>query len=84
MGLLADKLAGKPGMVQSWPRPAGSLSGTQKFELQELLSKKGFYDGGIDGRIGPNTEKSIKAFQKKNGLVVDGEATQDLLKVLRK
>lgn len=83
VGLLADKLAGKPGMVQSWPRPAGSLSATQKFELQELLSKKGFYAGGIDGRIGPNTEKSIKAFQEKNGLAVDGEATQDLLKVLR-
>jgi len=56
----------------------------QKFELQEVLSKKGFYTGGIDGRIGPNTEKSIKAFQQKNGLPVDGEATQDLLKVLRK
>lgn len=84
VGLLADKLAGKPGMVQPWPRPAGSLSATQKFELQELLSKKGFYAGGIDGRIGPNTEKSIKAFQEKNGLAVNGDATQDLLKVLRK
>jgi len=84
VGLLADRLAGKPGMVQSWPRPAGSLSATQKFELQELLSKKGFYTGGIDGRIGPNTEKSIKAFQKKNGFAVNGEATQDLLKGLRK
>ncbi len=84
VGLLANKLAGKPGMVQAWPRPAGSLSAVQKFELQELLSEKGFYSGGIDGRIGPNTEKSIKAFQQKNGLVVDGEATQDLLKVLRK
>ncbi len=84
VGLLADKLAGKPGMLQKWPRPVGSLSAVEKFELQELLSKKGFYAGGIDGRIGPNTEKSIKAFQQKNGLVADGKATQDLLKVLRK
>ncbi len=84
VGLLANKLAGKPGIQQAWPRPAGSLSAVQKFELQELLRKKGFYAGGIDGRIGPNTEKSIKAFQQKNGFTVDGEATLDLLKVLRK
>ena len=84
VGLLADKLAGKPGMIQAWPRPVGSLSVTQKFELQELLSKKGFYSGGIDGRIGPHTEKSIKVFQEESGLVVDGKATQDLLKALRK
>jgi len=84
VGLLADKLAGKPGMIQSWPRPAGSLSAAQKFELQELLSKKGFYSGGIDGRIGPNTEKAIKIFQQQNGLVTDGKATKNLLKLLRR
>ncbi len=84
VGLLANKLAGKPGMLQKWPRPVGSLSAVEKFELQELLSKKGFYAGGIDGRIGPNTEKSIKAFQRQNGLVSDGKATQDILKALRK
>ncbi len=84
VGLLANKLAGKPGMQQAWPRPAGSLSAVEKFELQELLSKKGFYAGGIDGRIGPNTEKSIKAFQHENGLAVDGKATQGLLMILRK
>ena len=78
-----DKLAGKPGMLQQWPRPAGSLSATQKFELQELLSAKGFYAGGIDGRIGPNTKKAIKAFQQAQGLAVTGEANQDLLKALR-
>ena len=83
VGLLADKLAGKPGMVQSWPRPAGALSATQKFELQELLSKKGFYDGAIDGRIGPNTKKSIKAFEQSKGLTATGEPSQDLLKALQ-
>jgi membrane-bound lytic murein transglycosylase B len=84
VGLLANKLAGKKGMVQSWPRPAGALSAGQKFELQELLAEKGFYTGGIDGRIGSNTKKGIKAFQLKNGLVVDGEPTLDLLHALQK
>ncbi len=84
VGLLADKLAGKKSMVQSWPRPAGALSASQKFELQELLAEKGFYSGGIDGRIGSNTKKGIKAFQLKNGLAPDGEPTLDLLHALKK
>lgn len=84
VGLLADKLAGKQGMVQSWPRPDGALSATQKFELQELLVQKGLYFGAVDGRIGPNTQKGIKAFQQQNGLTADGNATRDLLEMLRR
>ncbi|MCF8057224.1 MAG: lytic murein transglycosylase [Desulfocapsa sp.] len=82
VGLLADRLAGKNGMIQPWPRPAGALSATEKFELQELLTEKGFYSGGVDGHIGPNTQKGIEAFQRQQGLSVDGKATQELLKVL--
>ena len=69
-------------MVQPWPRPAGSLSAAEKFQLQELLTEKGFYSGGVDGHIGPNTQKGIKAFQRKQGLSVDGKAAQELLNVL--
>ncbi len=83
VGLLADRLAGKKGMVQSWPRPAGSLSVDEKFELQELLKKKGFYSGGIDGHLGSNTKKGIKAFQQEQGMTPDGKPTQEVLKALR-
>ena len=84
VGLLADRLSGKKAMIQPWPRPAGALSASEKFELQELLTEKGWYSGGVDGRIGPNTQKGIEAFQQKQGLPVDGEANQQLLKVLRR
>lgn len=83
VGLLADRLAGKKGMDQSWPRPAGSLSVDEKFEIQELLKKRGLYSGGIDGRIGTNTRKGIKAFQIQYNLIGDGKASQDVLKALR-
>jgi peptidoglycan lytic transglycosylase B len=83
VGLLADRLSGKEGMIQAWPRPAGALSASEKFELQELLTEKGLYSEGVDGRIGPNTQKGIEAFQRKKGLSVDGQATQELLKSLR-
>jgi membrane-bound lytic murein transglycosylase B len=84
VGLLADSLAGKEGMQQSWPRPAGSLSVAEKFELQELLTAKGFYSGGVDGRIGSNTRKGIRNFQIQQNMEVDGQASQQLLEILRK
>ena len=84
VGLLADRLAGKKGMIQSWPRPAGSLSVYEKFELQKLLKGKGFYSGEIDGNLGTNTKKGIMAFQQVKGMIPDGEATKEILQDLRK
>lgn len=40
--------------------------------IQEALKNAGYYNGAIDGKIGPNTRKAIRAFQKDNGLTVDG------------
>jgi len=84
VGLLADRIAGKKEVVQAWPRPAGALSGTQKYTLQKLLTAKGFYSGGIDGHIGPKTQQAVKEFQRIIGMDVDGVANQDLLKALQK
>lgn len=39
---------------------------------QYQLQKAGLYTGRIDGFFGPATEAAVKAFQKKNGLEVDG------------
>lgn len=43
----------------------------QVAEVQKLLSLIG-YDLIIDGHFGPKTERSVKSFQKKNGLKEDG------------
>jgi len=40
--------------------------------IQQALKNAGFYKGKIDGKIGPKTRLAIKAFQKNNGLKVDG------------
>ena len=84
VGLLADRLAGKKGMIQDWPRPAGSLLVDEKFELQELLQKKGFYSGEIDGHLGSNTKKGLKEFQLQQGMSPDGNPTREILKALRR
>jgi membrane-bound lytic murein transglycosylase B len=84
VGLLSDRLSGKKGMIQDWPRPSGSLSGEEKFALQELLKEKGLYTGEIDGHLGPATAKAIKEFQRQQGLAIDGKPTRLVLKTLRK
>lgn len=83
VGLLADRLSGKKGLIQDWPRPPGSLSVDEKFELQKLLKAKGYYSGGIDGNLGTNTKKGIKAFQQAQGMIPDGKPGRELLKALR-
>ena len=41
-------------------------------DVQKKLSDLGLYDGEIDGLNGSKTNKAIKTFQSKAGLVVDG------------
>lgn len=55
-------------------------------KLQTALSELGYDLGapGIDGIVGPLTEKAIKAFQEANGLVVDGVAGPETIAALEK
>src|SRR5690606_17765463 len=46
--------------------------GTEVKKLQEQLNKLGYNCGKVDGIFGSRTESAVKAFQKDNGLVVDG------------
>jgi peptidoglycan hydrolase-like protein with peptidoglycan-binding domain len=41
--------------------------------IQSALKQAGFYDGNIDGKVGPRTKEAIRTFQQANGLKVDGK-----------
>lgn len=41
-------------------------------QIQQALKNAGYYQGKLDGKVGPQTRSAIKAFQKDNGLVADG------------
>lgn len=43
-------------------------------DIQTHLKARGYDTGEIDGKMGPRTRSAIKAFQKDQGLVVDGIA----------
>lgn len=41
-------------------------------QYQQWLKDLGFYNGKVDGLVGPSTINAVRAFQKANDLVVDG------------
>lgn len=65
-------------VAPSTPPPAQPKPSTipmlkpSKQEIQQALKAAGFYQGTIDGKIGPQTREAIKEFQRINGLKVDG------------
>jgi membrane-bound lytic murein transglycosylase B len=84
VGLLADRIAGGPGLKRDWRRPFTPLSFAEKEELQRLLKAKGFYDGEIDGRTGPKSRDAIRAFQASAGLEENGYPSQEVLARLKR
>lgn len=45
-------------------------------QIQEALKSAGYYEGKIDGSIGPKTKKAVEKFQEDNGLKADGKVGQ--------
>ncbi len=84
VGLLADRFAGYVGPKHAWPRPPGALSGDEKFTLQRLLKKHGFYHGEIDGNLGSKSRAAVRQFQVASGLEADGVPDKSILTLLRK
>ena len=54
---------------KTYSEPAIQLSPKQ---IQRALKSAGFYQGPIDGKIGPKTKEAILKFQKAKGLKADG------------
>jgi len=52
-------------------KDASNVSLTPK-QIQLALKNAGYYQGQIDGKIGPRTQDAIRRFQKANGLKADG------------
>ena len=82
ISVLADALVRKPGIQQDWPRGDELLSFDNKKSMQQKLTDLGFSTDGVDGRIGPNSRRAIRAWQAANGLTADGYMEQRLFKRL--
>ncbi len=82
--VLADRLAGGPGILTPWPTDDPGLSRQGRRELQTLLAKRGYDVGQPDGAIGNKTKSAIADFEQKNGMPVNGRASQKVLEALRR
>ena len=82
VGLLAQRLAGGPGVSAAWPRDLAALSRSQLQGLQTALNRQGFDSGKPDGMMGPATRDGIRAYQRSAGLPADGYPTVELLQRL--
>lgn len=83
VGHLADRLRGAGPLQSRRPDAEVPLSRVDVQDLQRLLAAKGFYAGGTDGVIGPETRRAIRAYQKHMRLPPDGYPTAGLLERLR-
>jgi hypothetical protein len=50
--------------------------------VQRRLARGGYYHGSIDGVIGAGTRSAIRAFERNNGLPVDGVIDRQLLRTM--
>ena len=65
--------------------PSGIFSGSRTRDAlaaQVLLDRANFSPGVIDGIMGGNTTRAIRAYQRANDLDVDGELDEEVLRHL--
>jgi membrane-bound lytic murein transglycosylase B len=79
VGLLADRLAGRPDLSRPWPTEITLLTQAQVKDLQTALNTLGYNAGAVDGVIGRGTRGALQKFQKDKALVADGFPTTEML-----
>jgi len=79
---LATRLAGAPRLDPGRGEVEG-LNFQETRELQQLLQRRGYDVGKIDGIIGAQTRAAVRDMQKKTGLPADSYPTPELLSRLR-
>src|SRR5262245_2666167 len=81
-GYYATRLAGAPQLSRGNGQ-LDPLSLADAKEVQQLLARRGFDVGKIDGVIGAQSRDAIRTMQIKFGLPADGYPSQELLEHLR-
>ena len=80
---LADRLAGYPALRTAWPTDDAGLTRAERIELQKLLLAHGYYQGEVNGKIGPITRAAISTAEKRFEMKPTGRAGQKIYRALR-
>jgi len=81
-GYYATRLAGGPALVRG-NGPVETLSLAETKQVQQLLAKRGFEVGKIDGVMGAASRDAVRSMQVKYGMPADAYPTAELLMRLR-
>jgi lytic murein transglycosylase len=81
-GLLADGIAGRPGLVRPWPEEV-PLSLADRISAQAALKAAGHDVGELDGVMGLRSRAALRTWQKARGLVADGYLSPDMVALLK-
>ena len=76
-----DEESGIPSEASYETLKKGTI-GEEVARMQQVLIELGYLTGEPDGNFGTATEKAVRAFQKNNGLGVDGTAGPTTLSIL--
>jgi hypothetical protein len=81
---LADRIRGGSPFVHPFPGSERLMTLDEVQELQRRLTALGFNTDGSDGRVGRDTQRAVREFQKKTGMSpADGYAGLKVLARLR-
>ena len=83
VGYLASQILLDDPLVGTWPKIMKGLSFNDKRSLQHALTQLGYDTGGIDGKVGVNTQEAIRSWQLDMGLPADGYADKRMADLLR-
>ena len=81
---LTDRLKGSGPLATDWPRATRFPDLEQRIAIQTDLKRLGFYDGVVDGRLGPISQAAYARFQARTGRVADGFITAESHEALRR
>jgi lytic murein transglycosylase len=83
VAILADRIAGASTPRTPWPKVT-PLTTAQCKDLQQALTRLGFYHGTIDGKLGRVARNAVHAYQLSVGMQpADGLATKAVLDRLK-
>jgi lytic murein transglycosylase len=82
VAVLANRLAGGPGIVTPWPTDDPGLSRAEIRALQDWLVQRGYTQVTADGVMGRNTRDAIEAERAKKGLPPGRRVGQRTARVL--
>jgi peptidoglycan hydrolase-like protein with peptidoglycan-binding domain len=74
----------KPAPAAPKAEPAARPRADIITDIQRELSRRGLYDGPVDGVTGPKTDAAIRDFETGAKLKVTGEASEDVLRAIQR